>query len=188
MRDRDQPLSGHLTELRRRALVCVVPFLILLIPGFLYADRLLGAVFRLCTAQGCEIYLMGVTDALSLRLRAAGLMALLCLLPLLIAETLLFAFPGLYPRERQAVLILGVLLGVCFSAGAWLFLSRLAEWLLRLWLSEGHRLPALLSAARFYEMWLWGLVLSGLIACLPAAALLLGMALRRRKTKWGNVS
>ncbi len=187
MQDRDQPLSGHLSELRRRALVCAVPFLILLIPGFIYADRLLGAVFRLCTAQGCEVYLMSVTDALSLRLRAALLMALLCLLPLAIAEALLFAFPGLYPRERRTVLGLGLLAGVCFSAGAVLFLTRLAAWLLQLWLSEGHRLPALLSAARFYEIWLWGLVLSGLIACLPAAALLLVCALRRSKKKWGNI-
>ena len=114
-------------------------------------------------------------------------MALLCLLPLLIVEALCFAFPGLYPRERRAVLGLGALLGACFSAGAWLFLTRLAEWLLSLWLSEGHRLPALLSAARFYEMWLWGLILSGLIACLPAAALLLGLTLRRNKKKWGNI-
>ena len=187
MQDRDQALSDHLAELRRRALICVIPFLLLLIPAFYYADRLLSAVFRLCTAQGCEIYLMAVTDALSLRLRAALLMAMLCLLPLLIIEALLFAFPGLYPHERRALLILGLLLGVCFSAGAWLFLTRLAAWLLQLWLSEGHRLPALLSAARFYQMWLWGLFLSGLIACLPAAVLLLCLVLRRKKKKWGNI-
>ncbi len=185
MQDRDQPLSGHLTELRRRLLICAVPFVLLLIPAIILSDRLLSAVFRLCTQQGCEIFLMGVTDALSLRLRAAGLMTLLCILPLLAAEALLFVFPGLYPRERRAVLLLGLLLGACFSAGVWFFLSRLAAGLLRLWLSEGHRLPALLSAARFYNMWLWGALLSGLAACLPAAAALLGFALHRKKKKWG---
>ncbi len=187
MQDRDQPLSGHLIELRRRLLVCAVPFVLLLIPGFVLADRLLEAVFRLCTGQGCEIYLMGITDALSLRLRSAAVMALLCVLPLLAAEAMLFAFPGLYPRERRLALGLGLLLGACFSAGAWAFLRFLAEWLLRLWLAEGHRLPALLSAARFFDMWLWGLLLSGLIACLPAAAALLCFALRQRKSKWGNI-
>ena len=185
MQDRDQPLSGHLTELRRRLLICAVPFVLLLIPAFCLSDRLLAAVFRLCTQQGCDIFLTGVTDALSLRLRAAGLMALLCLLPLLAAEALLFVFPALYPRERLAVLLLGLLLGGCFSAGVWLYLSRLAPGLLRLWLSEGRRLPALLSAARFYNMWLWGACISGLAACLPAALLLLGFALRRKKKKWG---
>ena len=185
MADRDMPLSGHLTELRRRMLICAVPFALLLIPAFFLSDRLLVAVFRLCTSQGCEIFLMGVTDALSLRLRAAGLMSMLCLLPLLTAEALLFVFPGLYPRERRCVLLLGLLMGGCFSAGAWLFLTRLASGLLSLWLSEGHRLPALLSAARFYDMWLWGAFLSGLAACIPAAALLLGFAIHRKKKKWG---
>ncbi len=186
MHDHDQPLSGHLSELRRRLLICAIPFAALLIPAFFLSGRFLDGVFRLCTGQGCAIYLMGVTDALSLRLRAAGLMALLCLLPLFAAEAMLFVFPGLYPRERRTVLGLGALLGACFSAGAWLFLTRLAAWLLRLWLSEGRSLPALLSAARFYEMWLWGAILCGLAACLPAAALLACFALYRKKKKWGD--
>ena len=96
MTDKDLPLSGHLTELRRRILICAVPFVILFFPGFYASRTFLYGVFRTCTDNGCSLFLMGVTDALMLRIRSALLLTILLLLPLITAETLLFVFPGLY--------------------------------------------------------------------------------------------
>ena len=115
MTDKDLPLSGHLTELRRRILICAVPFVILFFPGFYASGTFLSGVFRTCTDNGCSLFLMGVTDALMLRIRSALLLTILLLLPLITAETLLFVFPGLYRRERIIVLTLGMICGLSFS-------------------------------------------------------------------------
>ena len=115
MTDKDLPLSGHLTELRRRILICAVPFVILFFPGFYASRTFLSGVFRTCTDNGCSLFLMGVTDALMLRIRSALLLTILLLLPLITAETLLFVFPGLYRRERIIVLTLGMICGLSFS-------------------------------------------------------------------------
>ena len=128
-------------------------------------------MFRTCTDNGCSLFLMGVTDALMLRIRSALLLTILLLLPLITAETLLFVFPGLYRRERIIVLTLGMICGLSFSAGAWFFITRLSSWLVRLWLEEEKGLPAQLSAVKFYDLWLCALIVCGAAACLPFAAL-----------------
>ena len=174
MKDRDQPLSGHLEELRKRVLYCVIPFLALLPVMFALSPAFLAGVFGLCEENACSVYLMGVTDALLLRIRAALLMTILALLPLLTVQTLLFVFPGLYRRERAAVLTAGALLAAGFSGGVILFLIRLAARLLQLWLRAGNSLPPMLSALRFYDAWLCGALICGLAACLPPAALAAG--------------
>ena len=171
MTDKDLPLSGHLTELRRRILICAVPFVILFFSCFYASRTFLSGVFRTCTDNGCSLFLMGVTDALMLRIRSALLLTILLLLPLITAETLLFVFPGLYRRERIIVLTLGAVCGLSFSAGAWFFITRLSSWLMRLWLEGEEGLPAQLSAVKFYDLWLCALIVCGAAACLPAAAL-----------------
>ena len=145
--------------------------MILFFPGFYASRTFLSGVFRTCTDNGCSLFLMGVTDALMLRIRSALLLTILLLLPLITAETLLFVFPGLYRRERIIVLTLGMICGLSFSAGAWFFITRLSSWLVRLWLEEEKGLPAQLSAVKFYDLWLCALIVCGAAACLPFAAL-----------------
>ena len=170
MTDKDLPLSGHLRELRRRILICAVPFVILLFPGFCASGAFLSVIFRTCTDHGCSLYLTGVTDALMLRVRSAVLLTILLLLPLITGETLLFVFPGLYRRERIILLTLGAVCGLSFSAGAWFFITRLSSWLMQLWLEGEKGLPAQLSAVRFYDLWLCALIVCSAAACLPFAA------------------
>ena len=172
MNERDMPLSRHLEELRRRALTCAVPLLLLIPVGYSVSPGILTRIFDLCTERQCEIYLMGVADGLLLRIRAGVLLACLALFPLLLTESALFLFPGLYPRERRALILLCVFGGLSFSGGVTAFILRLAPWAVNQWLFRGSAVPAMLSAVTFFDMWLVCALLCGILACLPAVFLI----------------
>ncbi len=167
MDEREMTLVGHLAELRRRMLAVLVP-LAALLPGTLFAAGwLLDALFSPLRAVGCEVYLYHVTDALALRIGAALLMDGALCMPLLVAQAYLFVAPGLYGRERRAVVRWGLLGGGLFLMGALVFSMVLTGPLVRAWHGSLGGFPARLSGMKCFELWCALTVLSGAVCALP---------------------
>jgi|GEM_PF-3292716 len=165
--DRDLPLETHLEELRRRLLACLVPLLLLLVPAYLATPYVLPYLFTPLTKWGYTVYLYQITDGLMLRIRLALLLDLAALSPLILAEALLFAWPGLRAKEKRGIVLTAALAGALFLAGVLLFIRIAAPRLVDLWQGYGTTRDTVISGARYYSIWQAGALVSGLICCLP---------------------
>lgn len=177
--DMDMPLEGHLSELRRRILVCVVPLIIGLVPAYFLSPFVLERIFWPVTVLDCRVYLYAVTDGLMLRLRAALLLDIAVLAPLILTEAFLFARPGLYPKEKRALILWSTGTGALFTGGVAAFLLWLGPFLVRWWHGCGEW-EAALSGSGYMTMWEAAALIFALICCLPLLWPLLVIA----KRKW----
>lgn len=169
--DKDLPLADHLAELRRRLLTVVIPLLLLLIPAFLAAPLLLPHIYQPLSSRGYTLHLYHITDGLMLRLRLALLMDTALLSPLLLAQGLLFAWPGLRPRERRGLLLFATLTGLLFCGGLLLFIFWLTPLLVAIWHIHGNTAGAVISATRYYGIWQAAALVTAAACCLPALLL-----------------
>jgi sec-independent protein translocase protein TatC len=139
-------LVEHLTELRRRLIVCVIA----VVAGatlifFLYAPILhfLSGPYRAVTlgetacggtkTTGCDLIVTGPLDPFLVRLKIAGYGGIAVSIPIIFWEIWRFVTPGLHKHERRygiAFLVSSVLLFVLGAVVAWFTVDKALEFLL----------------------------------------------------------
>lgn len=164
----DMPLSGHLTELRKRLLRVAVPMLLLLPAALGLAPRLLDVLFLPLERLHCAVYKYGVMDGLTLTIRAALLMETTAFAPLIAWEAACFLWPGLYPGERRRVLLAALAGGGLFILGVAAYLLYAVNPLTALWYKNATVFAPQLSATECYGLQLTCMLACGLIAAGPS--------------------
>ena len=177
--DKDLPLSDHLTELRRRLIVCLSFLGVMLIPAVYGSAFLLRWLMKPLSELSFPLYLFHVTDGLMLRLRLGLLLDFVAAAPLLALELGLFLRPGLLPEERRKTGLLSLVTGVFFTLGVFCFFRWLAPGLTALW-AERMTGEAMLSAGSCSTLWLLSALICGILAALPP---LLGILVHRHRRK-----
>ena len=98
-------LVEHLTELRRRVLVCAVAFLVAATVAFIVYNPILAFLKEpYCSVAGahrCGFYITGPLDGLSLRVKISAYGGLFAASPVLLWELWRFITPGLNPKEKK---------------------------------------------------------------------------------------
>ena len=99
-------LVEHLTELRRRVIICAVAFVVAATVAFLLYNHILS-FFEASLLPGqcqhhCSLYVTGPLDGLSLRMKIAAYGGLFLASPVILWELWRFITPGLH-RKREAV-------------------------------------------------------------------------------------
>jgi sec-independent protein translocase protein TatC len=97
-------LVEHLTELRRRVLVCAAAFLVAATVAFIVYNPILHFLKEpYCQAapHHCAFYITGPLDGLSLRVKIAAYGGLFAASPVLLWELWRFITPGLNPKEKK---------------------------------------------------------------------------------------
>ncbi|MGO8874098.1 MAG: twin-arginine translocase subunit TatC [Acidimicrobiales bacterium] len=100
-------LAEHLTELRRRVLICLVTFLITGTVAFLLYNPILAALkhpYCQVAPHHCSFYITGPLDGLALRVKIAAYGGLFLASPVLLWELWRFITPGLNPKEKKYVI------------------------------------------------------------------------------------
>ena len=118
MRDRDLPLVEHLRELRQRLLVVVVALFVATAVAFVFYQRIFDALLLpFYRAGGRELVFTDVPEMLAVTFKVCLAVGFVAAFPVLLYEAVMFAAPGLTPRERRYLLAFlpGVLLA--FAAG-----------------------------------------------------------------------
>jgi len=114
-------LTEHLTELRRRVLVCAAAFLIAGTVAFILYNPILHLLQEpYCSAAGaghCKFYITGPLDGLSLRVKIAAYGGLFLASPVLLWEFWRFVTPGLNRNEKKYAVPFIVAAIVLFSLG-----------------------------------------------------------------------
>ena len=113
------PLLEHLVELRKRLFFCLVSVLITLIVTYYYSREIFTVlVHPLLEAGQKRIVTIGVFDGFFVQLKVALFAALMVSFPVIANQLWGFVSPGLYRKEKRALLPFLFATPVLFTFGA----------------------------------------------------------------------
>jgi len=121
--DSKQPLLEHLVELRRRLLHCVIYLFVAFVVSFHFADDIFRILTRpLALAFGgkehARLIYTKLYEAFFVNIKVALFAAFFLAFPLIANQVWLFVAPGLYRREKLALLPFLIATPLLFLAGA----------------------------------------------------------------------
>jgi len=136
-------LIEHLTELRRRILICVLAVaaasvvMFILFPSVLnFLEEPYREITRdaqRCGSDGCDLIATNPLAPFLVRIKVATYGGMALALPVVMWQIWRFVVPGLYPRERRLAIPFVLSTIVLFAAGvvvAWFSLEQALEFLL----------------------------------------------------------
>jgi sec-independent protein translocase protein TatC len=114
---------SHITELRKRLMVCAVFIFILMVGSYQFVDQILSFLIQpLADVMGAEstqrLIFTTLTEAFLTNIKLAFCTALFIGLPIILMQIWLFVAPGLYDQEKGAFMPFFVATPVLFLAGA----------------------------------------------------------------------
>ncbi|VXC80854.1 twin-arginine translocase subunit TatC [Sphingomonas sp. AX6] len=122
MRDIDSseaPLLDHLIELRRRMLYCVGALLVTFFVAFYFAEQIFAFLVQPLIAAGQErVIYTQLFEAFLVQVKVAFFSAIMLSFPVLANQLWQFVAPGLYKREKRALLPFLLATPVLFIGGA----------------------------------------------------------------------
>lgn len=99
------PLLDHLIELRRRLFFCIVSVLVALIGTYIYSREIFTVLVHPLLAAGQKrIVTIGVFDGFFVQLKVALFAAIMISFPVIANQLWGFVAPGLYRKEKRALL------------------------------------------------------------------------------------
>jgi sec-independent protein translocase protein TatC len=112
-------LVEHLTELRRRVMVCVIAFGVAGVAAFLLYPHILSFLQApYChVSPHCTLYVTGPLDGLSVRVEIAAYGGLILASPVFLWELWRFVTPGLHSHEKRYAIPFVACAVVLFCAG-----------------------------------------------------------------------
>lgn len=122
MRDLDDtqaPLLEHLIELRRRLLYCVATLVVTFAVSFYYAEPIFSFLAAPLAAAGqTKVIYTEVFEAFLVQIKVAFFAAMMLSFPIVANQLWQFVAPGLYRKEKKALLPFLLATPVLFIAGA----------------------------------------------------------------------
>jgi sec-independent protein translocase protein TatC len=111
-----QPLTEHLTELRRRLIWVLATFVVGLVISFIYAADIFRVISKDVT-QHFSLYAISPADSFKIYMEISFVAAFVLTLPVLLYHLWQFVRPGLERREQKAALIYIPVAFVLFVGG-----------------------------------------------------------------------
>ena len=166
--DEEIPLVEHLSELRRRLVVVLIPFAAVTLLIFPFSNDSLHFLLTNLFHGDMPIFVYSPMEWISVRLTFCFLCALSITIPLLLYEIFAFMRPGLYPSERKFFLMV-VIPSLCsYGVGAffsyYFVLPPVFEYLIAY---SGDIAGVALSARRIFSIILYTAIGFGLIFQIP---------------------
>ncbi len=115
----EAPLLDHLIELRRRLLYCVVSLVATFILCFYFAKPIFGFLVHPLAAAGQDkLIFTQIFEAFMVQIKVGFFGALMLSFPIIANQLWQFVAPGLYRKEKRALLPFLLATPVLFSSGA----------------------------------------------------------------------
>ena len=182
--DTQQPLLEHLIELRRRLLYCVAALLVTFAASMYFSREVLSIlVHPLAEAGQKKIIYTQVFGAFFVQLKVAFFAAMMLSFPVIATQLWQFVAPGLYRREKKALLPFLLATPVLFIGGAalayFVAIPTALHFLLRYQRNLGNSVvkqEALPEAEKYLDFVLQFLFAFGITFLLPVLLMLLERA------------
>lgn len=172
---KEMPLSGHLTELRNRLMVCVVCFVVCFIAWLTFAPQLVEFLTDMGKAYGYRYVYIAPQELLMQHFSLAMLAAVVCTSPVLLYQIWAFIRPGLSKKENLCF-VLAVAFGlVCFVVGVLFAYHIMLPFMLRflIGVSAGTEISAAITVANYIGFLLTMFIIFGLVFEFPLVSVLL---------------
>jgi sec-independent protein translocase protein TatC len=138
-------LVEHLTELRRRIVICAIAIAVGAIVGFLLYNRILRLLAepyaqvtkgrKGCGADGCDLVATDPLAPFILRLKVSTYSGLIIALPVVLWQLWRFITPGLNPKEKRYAIpfiLSSIVLFAMGGAVAWLTFPKALDFLIKI--------------------------------------------------------
>jgi sec-independent protein translocase protein TatC len=160
-------LAEHLTELRRRVIICSVALVLFAVVVFIFYNRVLhflsgpyeevtkGTQNQACGATattGCKLIATGPLEPLLVRVKVSTYGAIALSIPLIFWEIWRFVTPGLNKNERRYGIVFGIAIVLLFALGAvvaWFTVEPALKFLLG---AGGSGIQPLLAADKYLTL------------------------------------
>jgi sec-independent protein translocase protein TatC len=160
-------LAEHLTELRRRVIICSVALVVFAVLVFIFYNRVLhflsgpyeevtkGTQNQACGATattGCKLIATGPLEPLLVRVKVSTYGAIALSIPVIFWETWRFVTPGLNKNERRYGIVFGIAIVLLFALGAvvaWVTVEPALKFLLG---AGGSGIQPLLAADKYLTL------------------------------------
>jgi sec-independent protein translocase protein TatC len=172
-------LTGHLMELRRRLIICVVALTVTGTLGFIFYPHLLSFMQRpYCDAypKNCKFYVTAPLDGLSLRVKLATFGGLILASPIVLWEFWRFITPGLKPTEKRYAIPFVISTITLFLAGCTLAYFSFAHALKFLIAIGGPSLNYIISPNQYLSLMLLLMAMYGIAFIFPVLLVSLELA------------
>ena len=117
--DSQAPLLDHLIELRRRLLYCMVAVVVTFCGAFYFVKPIFGVLVHPLAVAGQErVIFTEIFEAFFVQVKVAFFAALMLSFPVIANQLWQFVAPGLYRKEKQALLPFLLATPVLFALGA----------------------------------------------------------------------
>lgn len=168
IQDVEIPVMEHLSELRRRLIVVLIPFCIVALVMFPLSNFSLRFLFSNLFAEDIPLYVYSPVEWISVKLLFSFLCALSITIPLILYEIFTFMRPGLYPSERNFFLLVVIPSLLLYVVGAFVAYFFVLPWLFSYLLAySGDVAKVAYSANRIFSIILYTAVGFGLIFQIP---------------------
>src|SRR5690242_14206900 len=119
LEDTRAPLLDHLIELRRRLIYCIVALIVTFFACFYFSEDIFGFLVKplLRAGQNRVIYTQ-LFEAFFVQVKVAFFAAMMLSFPVIANQLWQFVAPGLYKKEKRALLPFLIATPVLFLAGA----------------------------------------------------------------------
>nr|WP_286207719.1 twin-arginine translocase subunit TatC [Hephaestia sp. MAHUQ-44] len=175
MQDTRAPLLDHLIELRRRLLYCIAALVLTFGVCFYFSEQIFGFLLQpLLKAGQAKVIYTQIFEAFFVQVKVAFFAAMMLSFPIIANQLWQFVAPGLYRKEKRALLPFLLATPVLFIAGAALAYFIAVPIALHFLLSfqgdvggvEREALPAIGNYLSFIMQFLFGFGLSFLLPVL----------------------
>jgi sec-independent protein translocase protein TatC len=176
------PLFEHLVELRKRLLICLAVLLVAFFACYYFARPIFGFLVQpLKDAGEARVIYTDVFEAFWVQVKVALFAALMVCFPVIATQGWRFVAPGLYAKEKKAVLPFLLMTPVFFGGGAAFAYYLAMPWALHFLLSfqgdvggiDQEALPGVGNYLSFVTRFLFGF---GVAFLLPILLMLLERA------------
>jgi len=172
-------LTGHLMELRRRLIICVITITVTGTLGFIFYPHLLSFMQHpYCVAfpKKCQFYVTAPLDGLTLRVKLATFGGLILASPIILWEFWRFITPGLKASEKRYAIPFIISTIVLFLAGCTLAYISFAHALKFLISIGGPSLNYIISPNQYLSLILLLMVMYGIAFIFPVLLVSLEIA------------
>ncbi|MCM8730695.1 twin-arginine translocase subunit TatC [Hephaestia sp. GCM10023244] len=175
LQDTRAPLLDHLIELRRRLLYCIAALVLTFGVCFYFSEQIFGFLLQpLLKAGQAKVIYTQIFEAFFVQVKVAFFAAMMLSFPIIANQLWQFVAPGLYRKEKRALLPFLLATPVLFIAGAALAYFIAVPIALHFLLSfqgdvggvEREALPAIGNYLSFIMQFLFGFGLSFLLPVL----------------------
>lgn len=116
--DEEQPLVEHISELRSRMIIVVVPIVVITLVVFMISGDMLQAMWENTLPANMPMYIYSPLELITTQLTFSIVCALFIGIPLMVYEAFMFVGKGLYSNEKKFFIRIVPLSFILFFAGA----------------------------------------------------------------------